>query len=122
MKLDHVTVICNDIDASVEFYRKLPGFTVYQPSHNGYSEAKNDGVTLGLFSRELWLERVGAELPQATGNALIQFSVTDVAATFQAAVAAGGRPVKEPQQLPWGSLSAFVADPDGHVLEFYRWG
>jgi catechol 2,3-dioxygenase-like lactoylglutathione lyase family enzyme len=121
MKLDHITVLVRDLAASATFYRALPGFTVGRPSAAGFTEARNGGVTLGLFDRAQW-QRLVAPVPETTGNALIQFTVDDVAEAFARAVDAGATPVRPPTKLPWGSLSAFVSDPDGHLLEFYCWG
>jgi catechol 2,3-dioxygenase-like lactoylglutathione lyase family enzyme len=120
MKLDHVTILVGDLDVSIRFYRALPGFTVKKPSGSGYAEAENDGVTLGLFDRAAWQQAI-APVPAPTGNAILQFTVDDPAESFTAAVAAGGKPVRDAVRLPWGSRSAFVADPDGYLLEFYRW-
>ncbi|OLB80611.1 MAG: hypothetical protein AUI14_06245 [Actinobacteria bacterium 13_2_20CM_2_71_6] len=120
MKLDHVTILVRDLDATARFYRALPGFDVRRSSGNGYLEAQNAGLTLGIFDRTSW-QRLVAEVPEPTGNAIIQFTVDDVQEAFDRAVAAGGTAIKAPTKLPWGSLSAFVGDPDGHLLEFYRW-
>jgi catechol 2,3-dioxygenase-like lactoylglutathione lyase family enzyme len=120
MKLDHITILVGDLPASIRFYRALPGFTVKNASDDGYAEAENDGVTLGLFDKASW-EKAIAAVPAPTGNAILQFTVDDPARVFAAAVAAGARPVRDAVRLPWGSRSAFVADPDGYLLEFYRW-
>ena|SRR5947209_746899 len=120
MKLDHVTILVGDLAVAARFYAALPGFEVRRPSGDGYLEAGNAGVTLGIFDRAGW-QRLVAEVPATVGGALIQFTVDDVAEAFTRAVQAGATPVRAPTRLPWGSLSAFVSDPDGHLLEFYRW-
>lgn len=41
----------------------------------------------------------------------------EVDAAFAAALAAGGRTLKVPEQVLWGGYSGYWADPDGHVWE-----
>lgn len=121
MKLDHVTILARDLEASLRFYRGLPGMKVSpRPSRYGFVEAQGSGMILGIFDRAQW-EEVVTTLPEPTGNAIIQFTVPDVRECYEAALVAGGEPVKEPTKLPWGSFSAFVRDPDGYLLELYRW-
>lgn len=122
MKLDHVTVLTDRLPELTSFYGALPGFRTPPASGDGYAEAINDGVTIGLFDRMSWEERIGVPAAGGTGRVLLQFTVDDVDMVFAAAVGAGGRPVAEPQDLPWGCRSAFVADPDGNLIELYRWG
>jgi catechol 2,3-dioxygenase-like lactoylglutathione lyase family enzyme len=37
--------------------------------------------------------------------------------TFALAIAAGGKPVKQPQDVFWGGYSSYFADPDGVLWE-----
>jgi uncharacterized glyoxalase superfamily protein PhnB len=41
----------------------------------------------------------------------------DVDGTFEAAIAAGARPVNQPEDQPWGGRSGFLADPEGNRWE-----
>ena len=42
---------------------------------------------------------------------------TDVDEAYEAALAAGARPLKAPEKVFWGGYSGYFADPDGHVWE-----
>ena len=51
------------------------------------------------------------------------FTVADLDAVFGRAVEAGGRPVWEPRSSPRaGQRIAFVADPDGNLVELMSGG
>jgi lactoylglutathione lyase len=57
----------------------------------------------------------------AAGYGHIAFNVDDLAATFAAVVAAGASPVMAPQQSPEpGVRMAFVADPEGNLIELLQ--
>jgi catechol 2,3-dioxygenase-like lactoylglutathione lyase family enzyme len=38
-------------------------------------------------------------------------------AAYAELVAKGARPVTPPARRPWGQRTAYVADPDGHLIE-----
>ena len=44
-------------------------------------------------------------------------SEAEVDQLYQAVLAAGATPVKEPQKVFWGGYSGYFADPDGHLWE-----
>jgi len=45
------------------------------------------------------------------------FKVVDVDAAYAELVAAGADAVTSPRDRPWGQRTAYVADPDGHLIE-----
>lgn len=47
----------------------------------------------------------------------IAFTTGDVAAALALALEAGAGLVQSPQQMPWGQTVAYVADPDGFLVE-----
>ena len=47
----------------------------------------------------------------------IGFKVDDVDAVFARLVGGGARPAVEPGTRPWGQRTAYVRDPDGHLVE-----
>jgi len=38
---------------------------------------------------------------------------------YKQLVAHGATPVKPPELMPWGRVTAFIADPDGNIHELY---
>ena len=49
--------------------------------------------------------------------ALLCPTVRDVDEVFEKAITAGGTPLKQPQDAPWGGCSGYFMDPDVHVWE-----
>ena len=47
----------------------------------------------------------------------IGFTVADVPAAYERAVAAGARPMAAPLTKPWGQTVAYVRCPDGTLVE-----
>jgi predicted enzyme related to lactoylglutathione lyase len=104
-----VNLACNDIDASVKFYRAL-GVDVREAKHAGtvtYSCAlagvhfalrKNDGTA-------------------AAGGAQLAFMIANLDGALAALHTAGvGRVVEKPTSRPWG-MTAIAEDPDGRRVE-----
>ena len=47
----------------------------------------------------------------------IGFKVADVDIAYERLVGAGAAPAVEPGTRPWGQRTAYVRDPDGHLVE-----
>ena len=47
----------------------------------------------------------------------IGFKVADVDVAYERLVGAGAAPAIEPGTRPWGQRTAYVRDPDGHLVE-----
>ncbi|MDP2062196.1 MAG: VOC family protein [Phaeovulum sp.] len=79
------------------------------------------GSALGLFGREALAVdqgRPGAALGTGAMTLAQNFATrAEVDAAFAAALAAGAKALKPPQEVFWGGYSGYFADPDGHVWE-----
>lgn len=64
--------------------------------------------TLGIVLKEPAQDAPGSE---------IGFKVPDVDAAFSELVERGASPVTSPMTRPWGQRTAYVRDPDGHLIE-----
>ncbi len=63
---------------------------------------------------------LGTSLEAPTSNAPgfeIGFKAADVDAAFRELVARGASPVAPPTDRFWGQRTAYVRDPDGHLIE-----
>ncbi|MBX0322374.1 VOC family protein [Halomicroarcula sp. F13] len=121
MELAHAALCVSDLDRAMRFYEAL-----------GFEETHRftlDGVENVYLGQDgdpyLQLryddERTTPIAPSRADVDHVAFTVEDVDAQFDAAIDAGAAPVLEPTEIDAaGAYAAFVEDPDGYTLEFYR--
>ena len=119
MKLNHLTVVVDDFDATVASLGALPGL---KPGavQDGYAEIETAGVVLALFARPALAQALGVTLP-AGPLTILQFETEDVEGASRIAQESGAKLVREAFTTPWGSHSSYLLSIDGQLLEFYRW-
>lgn len=120
---NQVNLVVGDIEASLEFYRRL-GLAVEAgpewPAGSGgrHAEVKMpDGVTLEWDNAPFGL--VWAPQWRAARGPVVGFSVgtsDDVDRSFAELVGAGYEGLQEPYDAFWGARYAIVADPDGNAV------
>jgi lactoylglutathione lyase len=122
MDLAHTAICVSDLDRAMEFYDTL-----------GFEETNRftlDGVENVYLGRDgdsdLQLrydpDRTTPIAPNRADVDHIAFTVDDVEGTFETAIDAGAAPVLEPTEIDAAdAFAAFVEDPEGYTLEFYRW-
>lgn len=116
-----VTLGVSDLSRARRFYEAL-GWRASSASNENIVFLKGDSGVLALYSRAALAEDALAEdLPSGFAGVTLArnaSSKAEVDAWFNAAVAAGARAVKPPQEVFWGGYSGYIADPDGHLWEF----
>ncbi|MBB4266233.1 VOC family protein [Roseospira visakhapatnamensis] len=77
------------------------------------------GVVLSLYGREALAGDTGLTdaRPGGITLALNVERAEQVGERLADAVAAGARTLKEPREMPWGGVTAYFVDPDGHPWE-----
>lgn len=111
-----------DFAGVVEFYRQAVGLEprLYD-EENGFAELGEDGL-ISVASHRAGELMMRGSYPQPkdgrVAGAEIAFFTPDVQVAFDRAVAAGGRPITEPRDMPWGQTVAYVEDPAGTILGF----
>ncbi|MGB9930685.1 VOC family protein [Haloarcula amylolytica] len=122
MDLAHTAICVSDLDRAMEFYDAL-----------GFEETNRftlDGVENVYLGRDgdgdLQLrydpDRTTPVAPNRADVDHIAFTVADVEETFETAIDAGAAPVLEPTEIDAAdAFAAFIEDPEGYTLEFYRW-
>ena len=123
MKAERVTLITlgvADMARTRAFYQAW-GWQVHARSVPGLTLFQMNGLALALFDiRELAADQGRPDAQLGTGAMTLAqnlASEAEVDRIFDAAVKAGGAPLKKPQEVFWGGYSSYVADPDGHVWE-----
>ncbi len=123
MQLTRTVILTDDIRRLAGFYERLlrTAPTWYR---DDYVEFATGASTLALFTVAGHDAHVapGAAAAGANRSVKIEFEVDDVDATV-------GRLERDdhpydwvlypPKDLPWGTRSAVLRDPDGHLVELY---
>lgn len=101
----------DDVDRSIAFYTDVVGLTLGHRS-GPYAQFHSGTCRLALYDRAAMDELVG---PGAAFE--IGFKVDDVDVEFDRMTAAGAMGAVVPSDRPWGQRTAYVRDPDGHLVE-----
>jgi len=116
---DYVILIVQDLDRALGFYTGVLGLRLGHRSGD-YAQLDTGATRLALYTRSAMGKTLGMSLEAPASNAPgfeIGFKVTDVDAAFGELVARGGVPVVAPTDRFWGQRTAYIRDPDGHLIE-----
>ncbi len=119
-------LIVEDLDRALEFYSGVLGLRLGHRSGD-YAQLDTGGTRLALYTRSAMAKTLGIllEAPAANAPAFeIGFKVPQVDMAFSELVARGAAPVVPPTDRFWGQRTAYVRDPDGHLIELtqdLRW-
>jgi lactoylglutathione lyase len=120
MELAHTALWVSDLDRSLEFYEALGFERSWSFSADGV-----ENVYVAADAGELQLrygpDRTTPIAPSRADTDHVAFVVEDVNAVVERARRAGGSIVADPHVVEAaGARAAFVEDPDGYTLEFFR--
>jgi catechol 2,3-dioxygenase-like lactoylglutathione lyase family enzyme len=121
---DYVVLIVADLDRSLAFYVDRLGLTLNHRS-GPYAQLATGRTRLSLYQREAMAETLGVSLraPDADAPGFeIGFKVADVDAAHAELADAGVSSVVAPTTRPWGQRTAYLRDPDGHLIELAQDG
>ena len=117
---DYVILMVEDVDRAVDFYTRVLGLRL---GHRSGEYAQLDtGVTrIGFYTRAAMSEALGFEIvapPAGSAGFELGFKVDDVDAAYAEVLTGGAAAVTPPTTRAWGQRTAYVRDPDGHLIEF----
>ncbi|MBB4287104.1 VOC family protein [Roseospira goensis] len=113
-----ITLAVADVARSCAFYEAL-GLRTAPTNEEGVAFLDGGGVVLSLYGRTALAEDTGLT-DARPGGVTLAFNVAtpeEVPVRLDAAVAAGATVLKPPRTMPWGGVTAYFADPDGHPWE-----
>ena len=116
---DYVILIVGDLDRALDFYTGVLGLRLGHRSGD-YAQLQTGPTRLALYTRSAMAKilAMALEPPAASAPGFeIGFKVADVDAAFAELVARGAPPVAPPTDRFWGQRTAYVRDPDGHLVE-----
>ena len=120
--LDYTVLIVGDLDRSLGFYVEVLGLELNHRS-GPYAQLRTGATRLALYERAAMSRTLGVDLappaPDAPGFE-IGFFVTSVDTAYAELVVSGADPVTPPTDRPWGQRTAYVRDPDGHLIELVQ--
>jgi lactoylglutathione lyase len=116
---DYVVLVVEDLDRALDFYTRV--LELHLGHRSGpYAQLDTGATRIALYERAAMSSVLGRPLRAAHPDAPafeLGFKVDDCAAAYSALVQRGAAPVIEPTDRPWGQRTAYVADPDGYLVE-----
>jgi lactoylglutathione lyase len=117
---DYVVLVVADVDRALDFYAGTLGLALGHRS-GPYAQLDTGRTRLSLYQRDAMADTLGVERldpPDRTAPGFeLGFKVEDVDAAYAELVAAGAEPAAAPTTREWGQRTAYVRDPDGHLVE-----
>jgi lactoylglutathione lyase len=116
---DYVVVIVEDLERALSFYVGTLGLPLVHRS-GAFAQLATGATRVALYERRAMSETLGQPIsapdPLAPGFEL-GFKVPNVDAAFDELVRGGAVPAMPPTDRAWGQRTAYVRDPDGHLIE-----
>ncbi len=119
-----ITILTTDIPEMKRFYTEVLDFECIEDLGD-YVEFRNKGVRFALTTPEVMYDgtehqsyhdmRQGQQFELAFPLATIE----EVGIAYDEIVKKGATPIKAPEMMPWGRMTAFFADPEGNIHELY---
>lgn len=116
---DYVVLVVEDLDRSVRFYCDLLGLPLGHRS-GPFAQLATGVTRVALYERPAMATTLGRELappPLDAPGFELGFKVDDCDAAYDELVAGGATADAAPTDRPWGQRTAYVRDPDGHLVE-----
>lgn len=123
-KIALITILTNNVETLVGFYRDVLGFPVQQDL-GSYVEFSSPGVRFAICTRQIMADATNhhsfndVHRGQAFELAFPCLTPKDVDSNYNRLTAMGATPVHSPADMPWGQRTAFFADPDGNIHELF---
>jgi len=116
---DYVVLVVEELERALDFYSAVLGLELQHRS-GPFAQLKTGVTRLCLFERHAMQSTLGFPIrapdPVAPGFEL-GFKVEDVDGAFAELVTHGAPVVAPPTDRAWGQRTAYVRDPDGHLIE-----
>lgn len=119
---DYVVLVVADLDRSLAFYVGQLGLELGHRS-GAYAQLVTGRTRVALYERDALQETLGFALrPPVLDRPGFElgFKVADADAAFRELVEGGAAAASPPADRDWGQRTAYVRDPDGHLIELVQ--
>lgn len=116
---DYLVLAVDDLDVAMAFWVDLLGLRLDHRS-DPFVQLATGPTRICLYEREAFGRTSGHPVAADAARARafeVGFKVDDVDAAWTAFTAAGAASVQPPTDRPWGQRTAYLSDPDGHLVE-----
>jgi lactoylglutathione lyase len=116
---DYVILIVQDLDRALAFYTEILGLKLGHRSGD-YAQLDTGVTRLALYTRSAMAKTLGMSLEMPRSNAPgfeLGFKVEDVDAAVNELMPRGAALAVPPEDRFWGQRTAYIRDPDGHLIE-----
>ena len=116
---DYVVLVVDELERSLRFYVDLLGLQLGHRS-GAYAQLETGVTRVALYERAAMAKTLERQLVPPAIDAPgfeLGFKVDDCDAAYGELVAGGADPTVRPTDRPWGQRTAYVRDPDGHLVE-----
>jgi len=116
---DYIVLIVEDLDRSLTFYTEVLGLQLKHRAE-AFAQLETGATRLALFTRDAMSDTLNMTLKAPADDAPgfeLGFKVDDVDEAFRELQENGAPEVIAPTDRPWGQRTAYVRDPDGHLIE-----
>lgn len=116
---DYLVLVVEDLDRALRFYCDLLGLPLGHRS-GSFAQLATGATRVSLYERPAMATTLGRELAPPSLDAPgfeLGFKVDDCDAAYEELVTAGATADVPPTDRPWGQRTAYVRDPDGHLVE-----
>ncbi len=120
MQFGYTILYVPDVKATLTFYEAAFGLTTRFFHEGGDYGELDTGATTLAFSAHSLMQQLGKNPQPANAHTPcfeIALCTPDVPAALARAIAAGATPMRPVETMPWGQTIAYVADPNGFLVE-----
>lgn len=117
--LDYVVVVVAELGPALAFYTEVLGLPLKHRAA-AFAQLDTGRTRLALYERGAMRDTLGFEIHPPERDAPgfeLGFLVDDVDRACAELVARGVELVTPPTDRAWGQRTAYIRDPDGHLLE-----
>ena len=125
-RLTAVTLGVRDFHASLKFYEALGFRRIFPETGDAIAFLDAGGLVLALWDWDLLAADAALPAepaPQTFRGSTLAWNLASpeaVDAAFERAMAAGARPLRQPERTSYGGYRGYFSDPDGHAWEIVQ--